>query len=76
MPEPARVIVLDRYGPATPYVHQTHMHQEGTLARMSARLVYLPIGVGHCIEIGPYTFDPDDIEVLREAIAGYDQARA
>jgi hypothetical protein len=58
------------------YINQTHSREKHTLAQMPARLVYLPIGdVGWCIELGPYTFDRDDIEVLREAIAGYDRAR-
>jgi hypothetical protein len=66
-----RPLVFREYGPADPYVNTTHRGEKHTLAQMPARLVYTL--VGWCIELGPYTFDRDDIEVLREAIAGYDQ---
>lgn len=35
----------------------------------------LSTGAGIGIEIGPYTLDSEDIELLRAAIAGYDACR-
>jgi hypothetical protein len=65
---PGRV-VCDEYGSLEPYLDEIDYW-----CSMPVRLV-VTCGVGLHVEIGPYSVDPEDIELLRKAIAGYDACR-
>jgi hypothetical protein len=60
---------MDEYGSLEPYVDEIDYW-----CTMPMRLA-LTCGAGLGLEIGPYTLDSEDIELLRRAIAGYDACR-
>lgn len=61
-------VIIDVLGMAEPYLDEA----DGWVA-LPVRLVHSPLG-GFGIELGPYTLDPADIDVLRRAVAAYDAA--
>lgn len=61
-------VILDHYGYVEP-----HLDETDDWCAMPLRLVHDQAADFH-LECGPYSFDRADIERLREAIAGYDEA--
>lgn len=63
-------LVFDEYGSLEPYVDEID-----TWFDMPVRLA-LTAGAGLVLELGPYTLDHEEIQLLRKAIAEYDKVKA